>query len=168
MLLNVPPDQTGQLHENDVQRLNAFNDTLASIFENDITGIIASVNASSTAENHLANNIFDNNWDQFWMAEQSDETPRLTLQFDSTHTFNLLSIQEYIPQGQRITAFTVQAQIDGSWETIAQETTIGHKRLLRLSEITTSALRITFDDVIAAPAISEIKLYNSPVQWPEN
>lgn len=168
MLLNVPPDQTGQLHENDVQRLSAFSDTLASIFENDITGIIASANASSAVENHPAEYVFDNDWKQFWMAEESDKKPRLTLQFDSTHTFNLLSIQEYIPNGQRIAAFTVQAQIDENWETIAQETTIGHKRLLRLPENTASALRITFDDVIAAPAISEIKLYNSPVQWPEN
>ncbi len=36
LLLNIPPDTTGQFHDTDVERLYAFSDTLSSIFDENL------------------------------------------------------------------------------------------------------------------------------------
>ncbi|SMO87341.1 alpha-L-fucosidase [Fodinibius sediminis] len=161
LLLNIPPDTTGRFHPNDVERLYAFTDTLESIFDQNLANG-ATLSASSAGERYPAEQALDNNVDSFWIASRDDTTPSLTLRFDRPLSFNLLVLQEFIPIGQRISAFTVSANTDGSWQTIAQETTVGHKRILRFDQdITTEEIRITIEDFSGRPAISEIGLFHA-------
>lgn len=50
---------------------------------------------------------------------------------------NAVLIQEYIPLGQRVKAFSVEAFIDNRWIEIAAGTTIGNRRIVRFDTITT-------------------------------
>ena len=59
-------------------------------------------------------------------------------------------------------AFTVEAKVDGEWQTIASETTIGYKRILRTKRVTASELRITITDSKASIVISNIQAFNAP------
>ncbi|WP_406648475.1 hypothetical protein RAO00_09280, partial [Ornithobacterium rhinotracheale] len=45
-------------------------------------------------------------------------------------TFNRFLAQENIRLGQRVEAFSIEAQIDGKWQKIGEGTTIGYKRIL--------------------------------------
>ena len=58
-------------------------------------------------------------------------------------------LQEYIPLGQRIKAFDVEALTEAGWQTIDMgeaTTTVGYKRLLRFATIEAKAIRINFTD----------------------
>ncbi|MCW9707827.1 alpha-L-fucosidase [Fodinibius salsisoli] len=160
LLLNIPPNKDGQFHPTDVKRLYAFSDTLETMFDENLIGN-ASIEANHADASNPASQAIDGNWDTFWAASNNDATPQLTLTFDEPVTFNLLELQEYIPLGQRISSFSVSARVDGSWQSIAEETTVGYKRLLQLDETTADAIRISFDDFLNRPTINEISLYHA-------
>ena len=69
-------------------------------------------------------------------------------------------LQEYIPLGQRIKAFTVEAQdASGQWREIASETTIGYKRIVPVEKTTAKALRVNIKDSFACPVINGFGLF---------
>ena len=69
-------------------------------------------------------------------------------------------LQEYIPLGQRIAGFNIEALCsDGSWEQIAEGTTIGYKRIMLTDKVTTSAIRINIEKSYACPTLNGFGLY---------
>ena len=79
--------------------------------------------------------------------------------------FNRFVIQEYIPFGQRIQEFTLEAMVEDKWKLLASETTIGYKRILRLPTVKTSSVRLNIIRSKASPLISNIELYYSPENY---
>jgi alpha-L-fucosidase len=68
-------------------------------------------------------------------------------------------LQEYIKLGQRVKSFTVEAFQDGAWKKVAEATTIGYKRILRLPSVQTNKIRVNIADAKACPLISNLELY---------
>lgn len=67
-------------------------------------------------------------------------------------TFDTLTVQEDIAQGQLIERFRVEARIAGQWKEIARSTTVGHKRILRLKDpVTADGVRIVVESTRATP-----------------
>ncbi len=64
--------------------------------------------------------------------------------------------------GQRVKKFRVEAEINGKWEELDSQTTIGYKRILRLKTVEASKIKVSIIDAKAAPLISNIELYNAP------
>jgi alpha-L-fucosidase len=62
-----------------------------------------------------------------------------------------------------VRTFNVEAKVDGNWQTIAEQTTIGYKRILRTERVEATALRINITDSRACPLISTVEVYNAPV-----
>lgn len=73
--------------------------------------------------------------------------------------FNIVMLQEDITKGQRVESFTVDAFDGKAWKTIAQGTTIGYKRLLRVPETTAEKVRLTVTSSRSEPVIGRIGLY---------
>lgn len=158
LLLNIPPDTTGQFHSTDVARLYAFSDTLDSMFSDDmITDAV--IESSSSRASYTADKALDTNWDSYWMADENDPAPVLKLSFEEPVTFNLMSLQEYIPIGQNISKFDISIKNVDDWQVVADETTVGYKRILQLDEITTGEIRIRFQEFLSPPGIAEISLF---------
>ena len=70
--------------------------------------------------------------------------------------------QEYIRLGQRVKAFTIEAEVEGNWQELAKATTIGYKRILRFPTVTATKLRFNITDSKACPVISNVGVYNAP------
>jgi Alpha-L-fucosidase len=92
------------------------------------------------------------------------EWQRETFARDLTGTgeeFNVIMLQEDIAKGQRVEKFHVEASEDGkTWETIAEGTTIGYKRLIRLdSPLKAAHVRYVIDSTRAPENISAFALY---------
>ena len=69
-------------------------------------------------------------------------------------------IKEDIRYGQKVKAFTIEACTDGQWTTIADGTTIGHKRILRFdSPVSATRIRLRITDAFARPMIKEVVVY---------
>jgi len=90
-------------------------------------------------------------------------TASLTLEFPEPRTFNRVLLQEYIPLGQRIAAFHVEALVGGDWQEVARETTVGYKRIVLIPTVTATALRLTIDEALACPTLTKLALYHDTI-----
>ena len=109
-----------------------------------------------------ATHLTDSGYDTYWATDNDVLTGSVEIDLGRSCAFNVVEIQEYIPLGQRVKAWAVDAWIDGDWREIGAATTIGYKRLLRMSGTTTSKVRIRITSAKACPAINHVGLYQTP------
>ncbi|MGL4292344.1 MAG: alpha-L-fucosidase [Bacteroidales bacterium] len=133
LLLNIPPDKRGLIHENDVKRLKEMSVYLNETF----------------SKNHLKQN-------QEWKA-QPGSSKEFALVPDSR--INTILLQEDIRKGQRVERFVIESFENGSWRTLEEGTTIGYKRLIRFPETTTDKIRLTIAESRNAANISNVAAY---------
>jgi alpha-L-fucosidase len=164
LLLNLPPDRRGLIHENDVQRLREFRKTLDAIFAENLA-LGASARASEVKGKNPAfgpDQITDGDKDTYWTTD--DWTIAATVEFDlgGEKTFNVAELAEYIRIGQRVERFAFEAWTDGHWKEFTRGTTIGYKRLLRFDNVTASRVRLRILDSRVCPTLSGLGLYFAP------
>jgi alpha-L-fucosidase len=163
LILNIPPDRRGQIHENDVKALHEWGAILKATFATDLARG-ATVTASNTRGGNprfAPSNVVDGNRDTYWATDDDVTTPEVVLDLGKPVTFNVVRVREYLPLGQRVEAFELDAD-QGKWEPFAAATSIGNQRLLRTAPVTTSKVRLRITQGAACPAISEIGLFLSP------
>ena len=134
LLLNIPPDKRGLIHEVDVQRIKELSEYINKTF---------------------ANNYVENG-NQVWKAEigQSKE-----YNVKANAMVNTFLIQEDIAKGQRVEDFLVEVYSNGAWQYAAEGTTVGYKRLLRFSDCTPEKIRVTIRSTRATANITNVGLY---------
>lgn len=158
-LLNFPVDKSGLIHPNDVKQLQLFSQTIKKDFSENLARgqfVTATIDRGTNFEAELVN---DGDPNTYWATPDSVLQGTLTFSFDQTIRFNRLLLQEYIPLGQRIKGFTLEVFEGDHWQTIAKETTIGYKRILRFPTVETTSFRIRIEDSRACPTLSNIELY---------
>jgi alpha-L-fucosidase len=165
-LLNVPPDRRGLIHEEDVRQLKRLAAQLKKDFADDLTrhkGVaVTAGNIRGKSEKYGPQNTIDENKDTYWATDDSVKVSSVIIDFGKPLTFNRFLVQEYIRLGQRVKGFTLDYQDGNTWKNIAQETTIGHKRILRFPSVTARKVRFTVTDSKACPVISNISIYKAP------
>ena len=160
LLLNVPPDTRGRIDPVDSARLLEFKAALDEIFKVNLADGAKVSATDSWGRGFGARNILDGDYDSYWGARRDSDVSTLTFNLKGEKTFNRILIQEFIPLGQRVKAFTVEAaQADGSWKEIASETTVGYKRIIRTDRITTDKVRVTIKESLAPALINGFGLY---------
>jgi alpha-L-fucosidase len=161
LLLNVPPDRRGLLHENDVQALKGFRALLDQRFK---TNFAPAAKASATSwrgksDQFAADKVNDGNSETYWTVNDTEKTGTLTFEFDKIQIIKYVLLQEYIRLGQRVKSFKIEAKINGEWRPVREGTTIGYKRILPIASIETNAIRVTISDAKACPIISNVEIY---------
>lgn len=166
LLLNVPPDTRGHLHEIDSTRLMEFRAALDEIQVNVATG--AKAKASTTrGRNFRASALLDKNYDTYWAARDGESCASIEINLPEARSFNRVMIQEYIPLGQRVESFTIEVPDGDGWKTVAEETTIGYKRIALIPQTKSDRIRINITSALACPALNNIELYQDNIYVPE-
>ena len=162
LLLNVPADKRGHLHEADSVRLMELRAAIDEIFSTDLAeGAKAEACCvRGGLKKFAASNILDDNYDSYWATDDDVRSASFVVNLPQARTFNRVQIQEYIPLGQRVSAFSIEALgEDGQWKTIANETTIGYKRIVHTPVTTAVAVRVNIEESLACPLINGFALY---------
>ena len=161
LLLNVPPDRTGQFYKTDVKALYGFKELLQKELGHNLAA-----HAKVTATSYRGHdkqfgpaNLTDENKATYWATDDNVKTGSVEITLSKKPTVKYIMLQEYIQLGQRIKAFTVDVWKDGVWEQVSQGTTIGHKRILKINPVETEKIRVNFIDSKACPVISNIAVY---------
>ncbi len=134
LLLNIPPDRRGLIHENDVKRLKEFADYRNRAF----------------ADNLVTDGQV------LWTAA-GGESREYTLKEGST--VNLIVLQEDLSKGQRVEEFEVEGLVDGQWQSLGKGTTVGYKRILRIPETNATQLRVKLLSTRLKANISNVAAY---------
>ena len=162
LLLNIPPDRRGLLHENDVQSLLGFKKLREKEFEKNLAKG-SNVSATNTrGKEFRASNVTDDNPETYWAASDQKTTADLIIDLDSETEINRILLQEYVKLGQRVQEFEVSALVNREWKQLIEGTTIGHKVIRKFPVVKTSKIKVTINKSKACPVISNIELYRSP------
>lgn len=164
-LMNVPPSNQGVIDSKEVAVIEAFTTMREAIFA---TNLAAGATATATNfrgehEAYGPANMIDGNLDTYFATDDDVKTVEIEFALDGPKTFNRVSIQEYIPLGQRVKAFTIQYKKNGTWTDWKKGTTIGHKRILLGNSITTDGVKIQITTSKACPVLNGFGLYNDTV-----
>jgi alpha-L-fucosidase len=136
LLLNVPPTRDGRFHASDVASLQAMRAQLDTLFAHDLTaGTTQRVRATG--------------------AHRADLHIRLPRPAD----IGLLDLREDITRGQRVASYRVDAFDGTAWRELARGTTIGYRRLERVTLGAYSQLRVSVNDAIASPVSMILHCY---------
>ena len=162
LLLNVPPDRRGLLHENDVKSLLAFNELLKKEFETDLAKGKRVFVSASRGRGYNGSKVNDGKADTYWATDDSETTGDVIIDLGSETEINRITIQEYINLGQRVQEFSIFAFINGDWEFLIDGTTIGHKVIRKFPVVNTTKIKLSINKSKACPLISNIELYRSP------
>ena len=161
LLLNIPPDQRGLIHENDLQSLQGLRKILDTELKNNLS-ITATAKASShrgDADTFSPQMAIDQNPETYWTTDDAVRTAHIEIDLGKPQTVKYIQLQEYIKLGQRVKSFQVEAWDGTNWKVLANATTIGYKRILKLEPTETSILKVTILDSKACPLISNIELF---------
>jgi alpha-L-fucosidase len=161
LLLNVPPDTRGLIHENDAARLKEFRKVLDETFKINLARS-RPVTATSAAGDHAAARAVDGSGETWWQAADGTSDGVLTIDLGGQGLFNVVSVQEMITQGQRVEEFRVEAWDGAGWREVGKGTTVGYKRLLRVGDVRTDKVRLVITKSRGAPTIREFGLYLAP------
>ncbi len=136
LLLNVPPDKRGLLHDIDVNRIKEFGAYVKNTFDK--------------------NNITTE--PKIWTAKPGSEK-EYNLNGD---TINTIMLKEDIGKGQRAEVFRIDGFIDNEWIKLAEGTTIGYKRLLKFDDCAPSKIRLSIIEARDKVNIAHIGAYRAP------
>ncbi|MBD1259410.1 alpha-L-fucosidase [Maribacter polysiphoniae] len=164
LLLNLPVDKRGLVHEREVEVLMDFRRRLDLEFGTELAqGIkVTATDERGDKAEYKAANVNDGDPETYWATNDGVTRASVILEFDAPTKVNRILLQEYIPLGQRVKNFIVSAEIDGKWHEIDGQTTIGNKRILRFKTVEADKIKVQIMDAKGPIALSNIALYRAP------
>ncbi len=140
LLLNIPPDRRGLIHEADVKRLKDFAAYRKRVF----------------ADNRVVKGRKE------WNAVSESEK---IYSLKPESEINVVMLQEDIARGQRVESFAVEVLTEQGWQEVGQGTTVGYKRLLRFPAVKASQLKVKINECRLTAHISQVgAFYATPLQ----
>lgn len=164
--LGIAPNREGLLHQNDVKSLKEFGRLLKKTFSLNLAkgAVITASNVRDKSSKKFGTYFLtDDDRYSYWATDDDVLTPQLIIDLHRQQTFNVVRLRENIKLGQRITSFAIDAFGDGEWKEIANATSIGANRLIRLPQnITAKKLRLRIKSSNACVALSDFGLFKEP------
>ncbi len=161
LILNIPPDRRGILHENDVKALLGWRKLINEAFKTNLASN-AKVQADSyrgNSKQFAAINVTDGNKESYWTTNDNVTTGNLIIDLGSVKQIKYVTLQEYIKLGQRVKNFTISVWKNNRWEEVSKGSTIGYKRIVRLEPTKCEKVRVQITASKASPLISNIEIY---------
>ena len=158
LLLNIPPDQRGLIHEKDSTTIMQWRELLESEFKTNLLTNALVRTSESRSSDYPGSNMLDGVDSTYWATKDGAKEGVVELNLPEPIMPRYFVLQEYIPLGQRVQEFVIEAYAEGKWTEIGNGTTIGYKRILKTSPFRASKFRITFNSR-ACLVISNLEAY---------
>jgi alpha-L-fucosidase len=163
LLLNIGVDRRGLVNEHDVARLMEFRKARDEAFKTNLAkGEVKASNVRGNDDGYGAEKAFDGRPDTYWATNEGVTKASLEIDFGREVEFNRFLAQENIALGQRVKKFSLQIWKNDRYETIAEQTTIGYKRILRFPKSRTRKLQFVIENSKASPTITNVEIFNAP------
>ncbi len=158
--LGLAPDTRGQLHADDVAALKAFGRIVKNTFSNNLAKGATISSSNSRGKKFNPALALDGNKQTYWATADDTSNASLEIDLKAAKSFDIISLQEYIPLGQRIEAYTIEILENNSWKKIYEGTSIGAKRLIKLDQpVTSNKVKISITKSPVCITLSEVGLY---------
>ncbi|MFM1807505.1 MAG: hypothetical protein RLZZ242_230 [Bacteroidota bacterium] len=150
LLLNLPVDRRGLVHETDVERLMGLKEQLDATFTTNLLASAGLEDLSDRDRTTYSDLTVTNN-------------KRLEIALDQPVEANLFVIQEAIQLGQHIESFSFFiADTLGQWQKVYDGTTVGNKRMITFDPQLVSAVAFEVNEARSTAYIAEVALHRAP------
>lgn len=95
------------------------------------------------------------------LGSASGTGSELELALDEEALIDHVVTMEDIAQGERVHAYTIEAEVGGEWKPVASGSAIGHKKIDRIEPTRTSRIRIRVTEEAAEPHIRSLAAYSA-------
>jgi alpha-L-fucosidase len=163
LLLNLPPDRRGLIHENDEKALKEFKAILDETFAQNLAekASLSVNNVRGNLTGYAPQQLLDLKPDTYWAVDEEVSTAELVLEWENAIIFDRVVIQEPIQLGQRVSRFEIEVLRDHQWERVFEGTTIGYKRLVRIPEVKTAKVKLRILESNHTIAISGVGFFKA-------
>lgn len=133
--LGLAPNLEGRLHENDVAALEAFGEKVSKTFKENLAKR-ATFQASNVRRGpgkiFSTVNLKDGDRFSYWATDDDVTEAEIIVDLPKISAFDIIQLRENIKLGQRIDSVGIDIWEDNAWRPVAQATSIGSNRLIRL------------------------------------
>jgi alpha-L-fucosidase len=157
LLLNVPPDRRGLIHEGDICALRTMKAILDETFARNIA---SGARAASRSMGRLSA-LVDDDPATAWVPEGGVTDPVVEFDLGREESFNRLLLEENFRCGQRVEAFVLDVKGPGGWVEVVRGTTIGYRRLLRFPRVVAREVRLRILESRSTPQIASFGLFQA-------
>jgi len=164
LLLNVPPDKRGLIHEKDVETLKKFGEHISQSGSQQVK--ISEIAAPVSEIGCEIENIFDDSIDVsdcnplgFYTPERESDQYSFQICLDEERKINRVKIIENVAYSQRIESFQIFAYVNGARKKVYDGTTVGYGRIALFKPVKTQKLEIVLSKVRKKPYIEFIGVY---------
>ncbi|OPZ87862.1 MAG: Alpha-L-fucosidase [bacterium ADurb.Bin429] len=163
LLLNLPPDRRGLIPDDDIARLREYRAALDARYGHDAAAgkPAAASETRGDAPVFAAANVTDGNTDTYWTVNDDTRAATLTVDLGEPTRVTAIRLEEYLPLGQRVEAFSVELRVWDQWLETAVGTTIGPRRLLTFPALKTDQVRIRIHRAQACPTLKRVSVYTA-------
>ncbi|MBK8424754.1 MAG: alpha-L-fucosidase [Lewinellaceae bacterium] len=162
LILNVPPDRRGRIHEQDSLSLVAFGEKVGTAFQYNLAKgrKIYQRSICAFTPRKRFSYMLDGDRNTYEKIQLPNLDPaNLQIDLRKKQTFNAVVIREAIAEGQLIQSFSVEVWKNDGWQEVARSTTIGARKILRFPEQKARKIRIVIRASKGEPALSEVEVY---------
>jgi alpha-L-fucosidase len=169
-LINVAPNRDGLIDSASVTRLGEFKSWVDGLYEENLAcGEKVKITADSRRSNSDRfgpEKAIDGNYDTYFATDDGIVTASIEIDLGNAKDIEGIILQEYIPLGQRVSAYSIECFDGNQWGQMASESTIGYKKLiLGKSKETngnefpkTERIRLIINDSRACPLINTFRV----------
>jgi alpha-L-fucosidase len=123
---------------------------------------------NSRGDSMSSANVVDGDATTYWATEDAVRSASVEIELDATKAFDRVVLAEPIALGQRIAKFRVSVLANGDaaareWITIAEGSTVGHKRIVRVPETKAKRVRIEILESRACPMLTHVGVHHTRV-----
>ena len=120
LLLNLPVDRRGLVHEHDAARLLEWRAALDAIYAEDLArgARVRATDVRGGSERFGAENVLDGDPATYWATGDEVRAAALELEFARPLACDRIRLEEPIALGQRVRAFELEARAGGEWRAL--------------------------------------------------
>ncbi len=150
-MLGVSPNDQGLLDAVDVARLKELGAAIQQRYGHNLATAHLPMDGNAAR-------AFDGDPDTFWTAPDGSHAAVLELRLPKPVTFDRTVTMEWLPGGQNVLSYRIEAWQAGKWVTLAAAQAIGHKKIDRFAPVTADRVRLNVLSAAGTVRIREFQL----------
>lgn len=158
ILLNLPPDRRGKIHERDAESVRQWDRNMKRIFSHNLLSDGKIWTDSRLSSVFSVENLLDPREERLYAA--GENTPTVTVEFPEIREFDCFRLEEAIEYGHRVRSFRIEAETGGVWREIYRGGCIGFCQSRRIPPVQARAVRLTVTEAPACPILRFFGLYS--------
>ena len=161
LLLNLSPDRTGRIPEDQVKRLGECRRFIDGTFRENQAADAEIIPADAGLGR--AGDMLTPNPEEYWEGrpdwDMGADTAAFELRLPEVRRFDQVMLCEHVREGQRVAEWSLSVWEDGGFREVVRKGAVGRKCIRRFAPVCTDRLRLTIHRSYDAPQLSGFGLY---------